>query len=150
MRHRLTRTLPYTPAQLFALVGDVDAYPEFVPWITRMRVSNRRQEGPGVELLDAEAEVRFAFINERFSTRVRRNGPECRIDVDLIRGPFRKLENRWRFLAHDTGTQVEFEIDFELASRLLSALLRANMAHAVDRIMGCFDARARALYGPAA
>lgn len=149
MRHSLKRTLPYAPAQLFQLVGDVEAYPDFVPWITRMRVSNYRADGPEVDVLDAEAEVRFAFISERFSTRVRRDGPSRQIAVSLIKGPFRKLENRWRFSDQGMGTLVEFEVDFEFKSRLLDALLRANMAHAVERIMGCFEARARALYGPA-
>ena len=42
--HRLTRVLPYAPDQLFALVGDVEHYPAFVPWVTSMRVSNLRAE----------------------------------------------------------------------------------------------------------
>jgi coenzyme Q-binding protein COQ10 len=149
LRHRLTRVLPYTPEQLFELVGNVERYPDFVPWITRMRISNPRKAEPGVSLVDAEASVSFAFLTERFSTCVRRDAPACQISVDLIRGPFRKLENRWRFQPQGTGTLVEFEIDFEFSSRLLDALLRANIGRAVNRLIGCFDDRARALYGPA-
>jgi coenzyme Q-binding protein COQ10 len=61
--------LPYQPAQLFALVGDVERYPEFVPWVTRLRIWNRRPDGEGVTLLDAEAEVGFSLIHERFPPR---------------------------------------------------------------------------------
>ncbi|HEX4197714.1 MAG TPA: type II toxin-antitoxin system RatA family toxin [Caulobacteraceae bacterium] len=147
MRHRLTRELPYAPDQLFRLVGDVEAYPQFVPWITSMRVWNRREEGPGVDSVDAEAGVGFAFLTERFSTRVRRDANTCEIAVGLIRGPFRRLDNRWRFSPHPAGTLVEFSIDFEFKSRLLEALLAANLGRAVDRLIACFEERAKRLYG---
>ena len=147
MRHSLTRVLPYPPERLFTLVGDVARYPEFVPWVTRMRVFNAHQETAGVDSLDAEAQVSFAFLTERFTTRVRRDAQACTIGVSLVRGPFRKLENRWRFTPQDAGTFVEFEIDFEFSSRLLDALLQANMGRAVKRLIGCFEDRARALYG---
>jgi coenzyme Q-binding protein COQ10 len=148
LRHSLTRLLPYTPAQLFDLVGDVERYPQFVPWVMRLRSWNRRPDGEGVTLLDAEAEVGFAIVHERFSTRVRLDAPALAIDVDLISGPFRRLKNRWRFVAHPRGTELTFEIDFEFKSRLLERLLAANFHRAVARLVGCFEDRARALYGP--
>ena len=147
MHHSLTRVLPYTPEQLFALVGDVERYPEFVPWISALRAWNRRQEGQGVEVLDAEATVRFAIISERFATRVRLDEPALAIDVSLISGPFRRLENHWRFEAHPTGVQLTFEIDFEFGSRLLERLFAANFHRAVTRVVACFEKRAKALYG---
>lgn len=149
MRHHVSRLLPYTPDQLFALVGDVERYPEFVPWIVSMRTWNARALGERVDAVDAEAGVGFSFLKERFSTRVRRDAPKHEIAVDLISGPFKKLENRWRFEdAGAEGTKVEFDIDFTFKSRLLEALLSANFSHAVDRLMSCFEARAKALYGP--
>ena len=68
--HRVTRILPYAPEPLAALVADVRAYPDFVPWVNSMRVWNPREEAPGVDLLDAEAAVGFSFLRERFSTWV--------------------------------------------------------------------------------
>jgi coenzyme Q-binding protein COQ10 len=147
VRHRLTRELPYTPDQLFTLVGDVQAYPLFVPWITSMRVWNPREEAEGIDTVDAEAGVGFAFLTERFSTRVRRDANTHEITVSLIRGPFRRLDNRWRFSGHPSGTLVDFSIDFEFKSRLLEALLAANLSRAVERLIGCFEDRAKALYG---
>jgi coenzyme Q-binding protein COQ10 len=148
LHHHVSRILPYTPDQLFALVGDVARYPEFVPWITAMRTWNARDHGAGVTTLDAEAGVGFSFLKERFATRVRRDAGERQIDVSLLSGPFRKLANHWRFLPEGDGaTRVEFDIDFQFKSRLLEALLAANFHHAVDRLMGCFEDRARALYG---
>jgi len=147
LRHHVTKVLPYTPDQLRALVGDVERYPDFVPWISAMRTWNARDLGDGVDTLDAEAGVGFSFLKERFATRVRRDAAGQQIDVNLLSGPFRKLANRWRFFDDPGGARVEFDIDFEFKSRLLDGLLKANFHHAVDRLMTCFEDRAKALYG---
>jgi coenzyme Q-binding protein COQ10 len=148
VRHHVSKMLPYSPDQLFQLVGDIGRYAEFVPWVTSMRTWNARKLSDGVEAVDAEAKVGFSFLKERFATRVRRDSLNRQIDTSLLSGPFKKLENRWRFLDAGHGcTRIEFDIDFEFKSRLLSALLTANFAVAVDRLMHCFEARAKKLYG---
>lgn len=149
-RYHIEKVLPYSPDQLFKLVGDVDAYPDFVPWIQSMRTWNARADGEGVTVVDAQAGVGFSFLKEKFSTRVRRDALARQIDVQLLSGPFKHLANRWRFVeATGGGTKIEFDIDFEFKSRLLSGMLAANFHHAVDKLIACFEGRARALY-PAA
>jgi coenzyme Q-binding protein COQ10 len=150
LRHSLTRVLPYTPAQLFALVGDVERYPEFIRWVSALRAWNRRADGRGATLLDAEAQVKFSIVRERFATRVRLDDAAKAIDVDLLSGPFRKLESRWRFHPHARGCELSFDIDFEFGSRFLEGLLAVNFERAVGKIIGAFESRARFLYGPAA
>ena len=118
-----------------------------MPWVTRLRTWNRRPGGEGITLLDAEAQVGFSVVNERFATRVTLNEPAMTIDVDLLSGPFRRLTSRWTFKDHPAGAELSFEIDFEFKSRLLAALLTANFGRAVNRLVGCFEARATALYG---
>lgn len=145
-RYHIEKVLPYSPDQLFRLVGDVDAYPDFVPWIQSMRTWNARAEGEGVTLVDAQAAVGFSFLMEKFSTRVRRDALARQIDVQLLSGPFKHLINRWRFVEAPGGTKIEFDIDFEFKSRLLAGVLASNFHHAVDRLMSCFEGRARALY----
>lgn len=145
--HRVTRVLPYTPDQLAALVADVRAYPDFVPWVTSMRTWNPREEAPGVGLLDAEASVGFSFLKERFSTWVRHDSNLNTVEVGLIRGPFRHLKNRWEFHGDPKGTRVEFMIDFAFRSRILDAMLQANFDLAVSRLMACFEAEARRRHG---
>ncbi len=144
-RYHLVRVLPFAPDDLFQLVGDVRRYPEFVPWLQDMRVWGEQETAPGVEQLDAEAGVGFSFLRERFATRVTRDRPARTIGVSLLRGPFRKLENQWRFQPHRLGTQVDFDIDFEFRSRLLDALLRANFDTAVNKLIACFEDRAEAV-----
>jgi coenzyme Q-binding protein COQ10 len=147
LRHDLVRVLPYSPDQLFRLVGDVAAYPEFVPWIKAMRTWNAREAAPGIDTLDAEATVGFKLLNERFSTRVRRDSMLRRIDVNLISGPFHTLVNNWAFYPDPGGTRIEFHIEFAFKSKILEALLAANFHNAVDRLMHCFESRAQKLYG---
>ncbi len=146
--HHVERVLPYAPDQLFALVGDVERYPEFVPWITSLHAEPPRPAGEGVDELAAEAGVGFSFLTERFSTSVRRDAQARRIDVGLIRGPFRRLANAWRFEPHPRGCRVVFDIDFQFKTRLLDVLLAANFDRAVNKLIGCFEARAAALYPP--
>ncbi|MGH7022052.1 MAG: type II toxin-antitoxin system RatA family toxin [Caulobacteraceae bacterium] len=147
MRHGLTRVLPYPAGDLFDLVSDVESYPKFVRWVSALRAWNRQSLGEGVTCLDAEAKVRFGPIGERFTTRVTMDRPSLAIDVALLSGPFRQLENHWRFAPTSEGTRLSFDIDFELRSLLLERLLDANANRAVAALVRCFEDRAANLYG---
>ena len=144
----VTRLLPYAPEELFRLVADVEAYPNFVPWVSAMKVWNRTASREGVRTVDAEAEVGFAFVKETFATRVRLDEAAKRIDVSLLYGPFKRLTNGWSFSPAKDGAKIEFDIDFEFKSRLLDALFAANVRAAAERLIACFEGRAQALYGP--
>ena len=112
-----------------------------------MRTWNGRVDEDGGSWVDAEAKVGFSFLKERFSTRVRRDPKSLQIDVGLISGPFERLRNRWVFRSEGEGAEVKFDIDFAFRSRMLDNLLQSNFELAVDRLMACFDDRAKALYG---
>jgi coenzyme Q-binding protein COQ10 len=144
----LTHILPYSPEQMFDLVGDIEAYPQFVPWITALKTWNAHKAPDGAKVVDAEAQVGFSFLKEKFATRVRKDTATKTVSVGLLYGPFRQLNNSWKFSPHPTGTQVDFIIDFEFKSRLLDGLLAANMHRAIDKLVACFEARAKTLYGP--
>ena len=146
---RVTKILPYRPDQLFDLIADVEAYPQFLPWVSSLRAWNRTEAKDGVRSLDAEARVGFAIVRETFATRVTLDERERTIEVGLLYGPFRRLRNLWRFTPEGQGTRVDFEIDFEFKSRLLDTILAANARHAADRLIGCFEGRAKRLYGSA-
>lgn len=145
--HRLTRVLPYTPDQLAGLVADVRRYPDFVPWITSMRVWNERAEAEGVSVLDAEAGVGFSFLKEKFSTWVRHDSNRPMVEVGLLRGPFKHLRNRWEFFPDENGTRLEFMIDFSFKSKMLDMMLTANFDLAVRKLIECFESEAARRYG---
>lgn len=142
--HAETRTIPFTPEQLFDLVADVERYPEFLPWCVACRI--RRWETP--QRLVADLVIGFKMIRERFTSRVELSRPG-RIDVAYYDGPFRYLTNHWTFAADADGQCViDFYIDFEFRSRTLQKMMGKLFNEAVQRMVNAFERRAIALYGP--
>ena len=141
--HTETRLLPYTPEQMFELVGDVGRYPEFLPWCVGARI---REQQPDMVLADLM--IGFKMVREKFTSRVWLNRAERRIDVEYINGPFRQLKNHWIFNdAPDGGCQIEFFLEFEFSSVMLQKLIGVLFHEAVRRMVAAFEARARQLYG---
>lgn len=134
---------------MYDLVADISAYPQFLPWCQAARIRSQVPEGDG-SVLDAELVISFKVFRERFGSRVALRPTENRIDVTYLDGPFRFLNNHWHFrpLA-DGGCEVDFFVDFEFRSAILQALIGIVFTEAMQRIVRAFEARARALYGPA-
>ncbi len=143
---RFERVLPFDADRLFEMVGDVEKYPDYIPWITSMRVSNRTATEEGVTRFDAEAGVGFKFLSERFSTRVTRDANARTIDIALLKGPFKRLNCRWKFDPADKGCKTSLDMDFEFKNPFLDGFLRANFDKAVSKLMACFEGRAETLY----
>ena len=90
------RPVKHSPERMYALVADVERYPEFLPLCEALTIRSRR-ERDGKELLVADMTVGYKAIRETFTTQVLLNPAEHAIDVKYIEGPFRYLDNRWRF-----------------------------------------------------
>lgn len=131
---------------MFDLVSDIERYPEFVKWISALRVTNPHFEGE-VRHCIGEAVVAFKGFTQSFSTAVIADPIGKRVDVTLVRGPLRKLQNRWTFEPHaEGGTLVSFYVDYDFSNIVLRALARANHDLAIDRIMGTFLREAKRRY----
>ena len=145
--HRERRVVPYTPRQLYDLVADVEAYPQFLPWCIGARI--KRREGP---VIVADLIIGFRLFRERFTSRVSLT-PDApggaRIDTIYSDGPFKRLESYWIFHDHPDGCDVEFFVDFEFKSRLLQATIELLFHEAVRRMVAAFEGRAAKLYGAA-
>lgn len=141
-----TRILPYTPQQLYALVVDIEKYPEFIPWCRAARILSRAPDSFVGELL-----VSFSHLTERYSSRVTptppEGGKEGRIEVALVHGPFHHLNNHWRFTPHPQGCEIHLDLDFQFKSKLLDKMLGGIFGRACEKMVGAFTARAEALYG---
>nr|WP_298104141.1 type II toxin-antitoxin system RatA family toxin [uncultured Shinella sp.] len=143
------RPAPHSPEEMYALVADVERYPEFLPLCEALNVRSRK-ERDGKELLVADMTVGYKAIRETFTTQVLLNGAERAIDVKYIDGPFRYLDNRWRFEPlPDGGCSVHFFIDYEFKSRILGALMGSMFDRAFRMFTEAFEKRADAIY-PAA
>jgi coenzyme Q-binding protein COQ10 len=138
------RTLPYAPADLCRIVGDVRAYPEFIPWLQSLRVLRETPLPEGGWEGVAEAVVGWKAIKERFATRVRCAPGEGVVDVALVSGPFKALENRWRFADDgEGGAHVRFWLAYEFKNRVLQSVVSANRDKVAKRVMSAFETEAR-------
>jgi len=124
-------------------VADVERYPEFVPWCAGLRILSRAKTSWG-EVLLAETLVGYKALRERYTSRVELESP-CRIDVAQTEGPFRQLENHWRFASAGNGCRVDFSINFEFKSRVLGRVAGAALGLVMMQMTHAFEARARAL-----
>ncbi len=143
-QHQETRHLPYTAEQMFDLVADVKRYPEFLPWVTAMRV---RKDGDTETLADMI--VGFKGLRETFTSRVEKIRPE-HITVDYVDGPLKYLRNDWRFRPEAGGCAVDFAVDFAFKNRMFEMLAGQVFGVALRKMIGAFETRAAALYGAGA
>ena len=143
-----TRHVSHSPEEMFALVADVEKYPEFLPLCEGLNVRSRR-ERDGREILVADMTVGYKAIRETFTTQVLLTPAEHTIDVKYLDGPFRYLTNEWKFLAAPGGgAKVEFFIDYEFKSLILGALMGTMFDRAFRMFAEAFEKRADAIYGP--
>lgn len=140
--HAEKRFLPYTPQELYALVAEVERYPEFLPWCLASRI--KRREG---HVFWADLVIGFKMVREKFTSRVALSPDDCRIDVTYTEGPFKYLNNHWVFEEAEGGTLIDFYVDFEFRSLVLQKIMGALFSEAVARMVAAFEKRAHALYG---
>jgi coenzyme Q-binding protein COQ10 len=138
--HAEKKVLPYSQDQLFELVADVRRYPEFLPWCVGARIVSRTEE----ELV-ADLTIGFKMFRETFRSQVTLERPH-HVHVRYLNGPFRYLNNHWRFHPVANGTEVDFFVDFEFKSRLLQAVIGTVFNEAVRLMVRAFERRAYALY----
>ena len=145
--HSETRFVPFTADLMFQVVADVEKYPEFLPWVVALRVKSRANTG-AQETLIAEMAVGYGALRQRYTSRVTLDPTARAIDVVEIEGPFRQLENHWRFTPNGAGCDVEFRIAFEFANPLLQATAGGAFEKVMLKMTDAFEARAKMLSEP--
>ena len=136
--------MPYPAELMFQVVSDVEKYPEFLPWVVALRVLSREMQDAR-EILIAEMAVGYGALRERYTSRVTLDLAARSIDVVEIKGPFKQLENHWRFVPKGEGCEVTFHIAFQFANRLLSVAADAAFGKIVLQMADAFEARAKSL-----
>lgn len=142
--HAEKRVLRYSQEQMFDLVADVRRYPEFLPWCVGARIISQTDQ----ELV-ADLTIGFKMFRETFRSRVQLARPHD-LRVQYENGPFRYLNNTWKFTPVAHGTEVDFFVDFEFRSALLQAVIGVVFNEAVRLMVRSFERRAMALYGRSA
>lgn len=145
-----TRRVRHSPEQMFALVADVETYPQFLPLCEALAVRRRTPREGGGEILVANMSVGYKAISETFTSRVTLDPANLKILVEYVDGPFRYLENRWTFKPHESGCEIEFFISYEFASRMLGLLMGTMFDKAFRKFAEAFERRADLIYDGAA
>lgn len=140
--HRSAR-VAYDAAQMFDLVNDVEAYPQFLHWCRAARVNRR-----GDDFLEATLDIGISGIHKSFTTRNVFERPK-RLAIELISGPFRHLDGVWEFDdLEGGGSEVSLSLTFEVVRSPFSVVFSMVFEELARAQMAAFVHRADVLYGP--
>jgi ribosome-associated toxin RatA of RatAB toxin-antitoxin module len=139
-----TALVSYSPAEMFALVADIERYPQFVPWVARVDVLERKPDQ-----VVARMHMERSGVKEKFTTR-NVLVPPYRMDMHLVEGPFKSLEGCWTFEdIAGRGTRIGLSMSFEFTNPLLSMVLSRTFEKSCGQLVDAFVERAKAVHGHA-
>ncbi len=134
--------VPFSASEMFALVDDIEAYPDFLPWC-ESAVEHRRDGG----MVEATLELHRGGIRKSFSTRNTLQQDES-IELSLIGGPFRHLSGGWEFeQLGDSGCKVSLELEFEFRNPVTDRLFGSFFEASCNSMVDAFTRRAAVVYG---
>lgn len=137
-----TALLPYSALQVYNLVNDVAAYPEFLPWCGDAEVVS----GTELEMV-AKVTIAKAGLRQTFETK-NHLVPGERIEMHLIKGPFKSLRGEWVFKVLDADAcKIQFEVEFEVSNGVLNAAIGPVFEHIASTLVDSFCTRAKSVYG---
>ncbi|MCG6900654.1 MAG: type II toxin-antitoxin system RatA family toxin [Gammaproteobacteria bacterium] len=134
--------LPYSTDEMFALVSDINAYPQFLPWCSDAQILS--QEGDEVS-----ARVAFSVrgVSKSFTTRNRLQ-PGAEITMKLVEGPFSRLEGRWRFEPlGEVGSKISLFLEYDFSSTMVSFAVGPVFNKIANTLVDAFQKRAVEVYG---
>lgn len=132
----------YTPQEMFALVTDVNAYPQFMPWCSGAEVLSSESN-------DMVARIDFAVggVSKSFTTR-NRHEPDAEVGIQLVDGPFSQLQGRWRFEPlGEEGCKISLFMEYDFSSKMVSMVVGPVFSKIANSLVDAFQKRAAEVYG---
>lgn len=137
-----TALLPYSALQMYNLVNDVAAYPEFLPWCGGAEVISETES----EMV-AKVTIAKAGLRQTFETKNHLVVGE-RIEMHLLEGPFKHLKGEWIFKPLDVDAcKIQFEVEFEVSNGVLKMAIGTVFEHISSTLVDSFCERAKIIYG---
>ncbi len=134
--------VPYTAEQMYELVNNVTAYPEFLPWCSASQVHEQDEHYMKASVSLASGAVKQTFTTANTLT------PGERIEVALVSGPFKQLNGYWSFeKAGDGMSKIDFRMSYEYKNRIIKLALNKIFTRIGDTLVSSFVERAHQLYG---
>ena len=131
--------------QLIELVLDIKKYPEFVPFCLGAHIYERNKEGNQI-LIIADLTIGKGPFKDTYKSDVKFDKENSTINVTNIGGPLNHLENNWKFIETEGGTEISFDIDFEIENKFLNVLMSKSFEFGLNKIADAFQKRAETLY----
>ena len=142
MEIRRSALVLHPARDMFRLVQDVPAYPEFLSWCLESRVHEQSAEHQVATLV-----LRVSGLTHAFTTR-NRFVPAERLTMSLVEGPFRRLSGEWLFeQLGEAGSKVTLGLTFDFSNRVLSSAFQRGFTHVADRLVSDFSKRADDVFG---
>jgi coenzyme Q-binding protein COQ10 len=139
-----SRILNYTARQLFDLVMDIEQYPTFVPWCKACKLISKSDDG-----IIADLTANMGIFEKTYTSLITNSAKDdtYQIDITHVKGPFKKLDTRWKFIKHNKfSTKVDFSIDFEVSSDIANKIISSMFKSAAKDIIQAFENRAMEVY----
>lgn len=135
----------YSAPEMFALVTNVADYPQFLPWCDHATV--REEDASG---MTAEVGISFGGIRQTFTTRNTHESGR-RVGMQLLDGPFSKLDGEWNFVPvggpEQRACRVEFKLNYGFDNAALAALVGPVFDKIAGSLVDAFVKRADQVYG---
>ena len=131
--------------QLIDLVLDIEKYPEFVPFCLDAHVYEKNKKGDLI-LIIADLTIGKGPFKDTYKSDVKFDKKDSTIKVTNIGGPLNHLENTWQFKEQKSGTEISFDIDFEIENKFLNIVMTKSFQFGLDKIADAFQKRAKELF----
>ena len=141
--HNVNRSalVPYSAAQMYTLVKDVEAYPSFLPWCNDAELHINEPD-----YIEASLELHRHGVSKRFRTRNALRENES-LGIALVDGPFRRLSGGWLFQSlGEDGSKVSLELEFAFESRTLEIIFGRFFEKTCNSLVDSFTERAASIY----
>lgn len=135
--------VPYSAAQMYDLVNNIEDYPKFIPWCHATEILKQDEDEIHASMTFARGGLQKSF------TTINRLQPHKMIELRLLNGPFSHLEGFWRFesLGEGNRTLVKFDLEYEFSSRLLGLAFGPVFNQVANMLVDVFCQRAKEIYG---
>ena len=131
--------------QLIDLVLDIEKYPIFVPYCIDAKVHEKNDIGDFVNII-ADLTIGKGPFKDTYKSDVKFNKKNNTIYVTNLDGPLKHLDNKWRFKDHQKGTEIYFDVDFEIKNKFLNILMTTSFQYGLDKIADAFQDKANQLF----
>jgi len=144
-RASVKRLIECEKKQLINLVLDIEKYPTFVPYCIDAKVYEKNDNGDFINII-ADLTIGKGLFKDTYKSDVKFNKKKNSIYVTNIDGPLKHLDNKWSFVDHKEGTEIYFDVDFEIKNKFLNILMTTSFQYGLNKIADAFQDRANKLF----